>query len=88
MDDRYFRVILVFCKDIRIYEIFLTEKILSDVVPRCEQCQAVVKPDAVFFGEPLPRRFRLVDEDFPRCDLLIILGTSLVVQPFASLVDR
>ncbi|XP_046437101.1 NAD-dependent protein deacetylase sirtuin-2-like isoform X2 [Daphnia pulex] len=67
---------------------WMTEKILSDVVPRCEQCKAVVKPDAVFFGEPLPERFRLVEEDFPNCDLLIILGTSLVVQPFASLVDR
>lgn len=66
----------------------LVEKILSDVVPRCEQCKAVVKPDAVFFGKSLPERFRLVEEDFPNCDLLIILGTSLVVQPFASLVDR
>ena len=64
------------------------EKVLSDVVPRCEQCKAVVKPDAVFFGESLPERFRLVEHDFPNCDLLIILGTSLVVQPFASLVDR
>ena len=23
-----------------------------------------------------------------RCDLLVVMGTSLVVQPFASLVDR
>lgn len=27
-------------------------------------------------------------QDFPRCDLLIIMGTSLQVQPFASLVSR
>jgi len=66
----------------------MTDKILSDIVPRCTECDSVVKPDAVFFGEALPPRFRLVDEDFPRCDLLIILGTSLVVQPFSSLVDR
>jgi len=26
--------------------------------------------------------------DFPKCDLLIIMGTSLVVQPFAHLVER
>uniref|UniRef100_A0A8C8BYS6 NAD-dependent protein deacetylase sirtuin-2 n=1 Tax=Oncorhynchus tshawytscha TaxID=74940 RepID=A0A8C8BYS6_ONCTS len=26
-------------------------------------------------------------QDFPRCDLLIIMGTSLQVQPFAALVD-
>ncbi|TSP46816.1 NAD-dependent protein deacetylase sirtuin-2 [Bagarius yarrelli] len=27
-------------------------------------------------------------QDFPQCDLLIIMGTSLQVQPFASLVSR
>lgn len=27
-------------------------------------------------------------QDFPRCDLLIIMGTSLQVQPFAGLVSR
>lgn len=29
----------------------------------------------------------MLQEDFPKCDLLIIMGTSLKVQPFASLVD-
>lgn len=27
-------------------------------------------------------------QDFPRCDLLIVMGTSLQVQPFAGLVGR
>lgn len=27
-------------------------------------------------------------QDFPKCDLLIIMGTSLVVHPFAGLVDE
>jgi NAD-dependent SIR2 family protein deacetylase len=26
--------------------------------------------------------------DFARCDMLIVMGTSLLVQPFASLIDR
>jgi len=48
-----------------------------------------VKPDIVFFGENLPRRFfELSSEDFECCDLLIVMGTSLTVQPFASLVDN
>lgn len=48
----------------------------------------MVKPDITFFGENLPERFhRLIDEDFSKCDLLIIMGSSLVVQPFASLID-
>ena len=60
-------------------------------IPRCTiaKCKGVVKPDIVFFGENLPERFfKCVREDFKQCDLLIVLGTSLVVQPFASLIDR
>ena len=53
---------------------------------RCA-CGALVKPGIVFFGEPLPRRFfNLAQRDFPQCDLLLVMGTSLVVQPFASLI--
>ncbi|XP_003740400.1 NAD-dependent protein deacetylase sirtuin-2 [Galendromus occidentalis] len=60
-----------------------------DNVPKCTVCKDVVKPDIVFFGENLPSRFfELADEDFAKCDLLVIIGTSLQVQPFAGLVDR
>ena len=56
---------------------------------RCERCGALVKPDIVFFGENLPARFfQLVDDDLPQCDLLLVMGTSLAVQPFASLVNQ
>lgn len=68
---------------------FLSERIFSDLVPTCEKCNGVVKPDIVFFGENLPSRFfSCVEKDFPKCDMLIILGSSLAVQPFASLIDR
>lgn len=68
---------------------FLSERIFSDLVPTCEKCNGVVKPDIVFFGENLPSRFfSCIEKDFPKCDLLIILGSSLAVQPFASLIDR
>lgn len=60
------------------------------MIPKCEECnEGVVKPDIVFFGETLPERFQvLADRDFVQADLLIIMGSSLVVQPFASLIDR
>uniref|UniRef100_A0A0K0CWV5 Deacetylase sirtuin-type domain-containing protein n=1 Tax=Angiostrongylus cantonensis TaxID=6313 RepID=A0A0K0CWV5_ANGCA len=59
------------------------------LVPRCDKCEGVVKPDITFFGENLPKRFfQCVLSDFPKCDLLLIMGTSLVVQPFASLVNE
>ena len=42
--------------------------------------QGLVKPDVVFFGEDLPKRFySLRHLDFSQCDLLLIMGTSLEV---------
>ncbi|VDK66276.1 unnamed protein product [Onchocerca ochengi] len=58
-------------------------------VAYCDKCGGIVKPDIVFFGENLPPRFFTYSiRDFPKCDLLIIMGTSLVVHPFAGLVDE
>ncbi|XP_031634175.1 NAD-dependent protein deacetylase Sirt2 [Contarinia nasturtii] len=68
---------------------WVKEQIFADHVPTCTKCNGVVKPDIVFFGEDLPRKFYVLpDRDFNECDLLIIMGTSLEVQPFASLMGR
>lgn len=72
-----------------LHSLILIEKIFKDTLPKCTDCETVIKPDVVFFGENLPARFfDCMGNDFPDCDLLIIMGTSLVVQPFATLVDR
>ncbi|XP_041352849.1 NAD-dependent protein deacetylase sirtuin-2-like isoform X2 [Gigantopelta aegis] len=70
---------------------WIKDKIFTDTVPKCDQpdCDGVVKPDIVFFGEKLPDRFaECVTDDMNKCDMLIVMGTSLVVQPFASLTAR
>ncbi|XP_072495688.1 NAD-dependent protein deacetylase sirtuin-3, mitochondrial isoform X1 [Notamacropus eugenii] len=59
--------------------------VMADRIPHCPICTGVIKPDIVFFGEQLPQRFFLHMVDFPMADLLIIIGTSLEVEPFASL---
>lgn len=61
--------------------------VMADREPRCSVCTGVVKPDIVFFGESMPQRFLLHLADFPTADLLLILGTSLEVEPFASLCE-
>ncbi|MCJ1397636.1 Sir2 histone deacetylase Hst2 [Xylographa trunciseda] len=56
-------------------------------VPHCvtPQCNGLVKPDIVFFGEQLPEEF-FRNRSLPSAaDLCIVMGTSLSVQPFASL---
>ncbi|KAF8343010.1 Sir2 family transcription regulator [Cantharellus anzutake] len=54
-------------------------------IPRCSKCKGLVKPNIVFFGESLPTSFGKAVPSLRTADLLIILGTSLSVFPFASL---
>mmetsp|Transcript_56231 Transcript_56231/g.131710 ORF Transcript_56231/g.131710 Transcript_56231/m.131710 type:complete len:1318 (-) Transcript_56231:144-4097(-) len=55
-------------------------------VPRCSVCKGLLRPDIVLFGEKLAGGFQEKStDDFKDADLVIIMGTSLQVQPFASL---
>ncbi|CAH1392652.1 unnamed protein product [Nezara viridula] len=68
---------------------WLKRQINRKRIPHCIHCNALVKPDIIFFGENLPRRFyQKMYSDFVECDLLIIMGSSLEVEPFASLALR
>ncbi|MFH1314133.1 MAG: NAD-dependent deacylase [Candidatus Eisenbacteria bacterium] len=58
---------------------------LTEIPPRCK-CGSLLRPDVVWFGEGLPR------EEFDRafnaaeaCKLMLVVGTSAVVQPAASI---
>ena len=62
----------------------LSELMEADEVPACRSCGGVVKPDVVFFGEPvrhLAESERLATES----DLMLVLGSSLTVYPAAAL---
>lgn len=39
-------------------------------------------------GEQMPKEFDNFPKDFAECDCLIVMGTSLQVYPFSSLVDQ
>jgi NAD-dependent deacetylase len=55
------------------------------VPPRCPNCDGLLKPDVVLFGEELPEyplfRAQSLAE---RADLFLVVGSSLTVQPAAS----
>lgn len=68
---------------------WVRERIMVDEIPTCKKCEGIVKPAIVFFGESVPPRFtHLAGQDFLQADLLIVLGTSLTVQPFAGLINN
>ena len=57
-------------------------------VPRCESCSGVVKPGVVLYGEPLDHYVTTgACREISRCDCLIVAGTSLSVEPAASLLE-
>jgi len=54
--------------------------------PLCPQCQNILRPGVVWFGESLD--YRKLEESvnfIAASDLLIVIGTSGIVQPVASL---
>ncbi|MEL7536130.1 MAG: NAD-dependent protein deacetylase [Pseudomonadota bacterium] len=64
----------------------------SFVVPDCDQCGGIVKPDVVFFGENVPRpRVAAAMDALAASDALLVLGSSLIVFSgfrFAREADR
>ncbi|KAK3828709.1 MAG: DHS-like NAD/FAD-binding domain-containing protein [Benniella sp.] len=68
---------------------WVRKHILQGEIPHCKRCGGLVKPTITFFGEELPPRFgQLAMQDFKHCDLLIVMGTSLQVEPFNRLITR
>ncbi|EOO01686.1 putative sir2 family protein [Phaeoacremonium minimum UCRPA7] len=67
----------------------MKQYVLKGEVPHCldKQCDGLVKPDIVFFGEQLPASFYNNRSVPAMADLVLILGTSLTVHPFASLPE-
>jgi NAD-dependent deacetylase len=58
----------------------------GSVPPLCADCQWPIKPDTVLFDEMLPAGIWLAAQKaVEQCDLLLVLGSSLVVYPAAEL---
>jgi len=59
---------------------------LPEVPPRCPECGALARPDVVWYGESLPGRvLEAALAAARRCQLMLVVGTSALVQPAASL---
>jgi NAD-dependent deacetylase len=66
----------------------LEEDDAATAAPICTSCGNYLRPDVVLFGELLPPgAFELAAEKAERCDLCIVIGTSALVYPAASLPE-
>lgn len=56
--------------------------------PRCDACGGYVKTATISFGQPMPAlAMELAGAAARSCDLFVVLGSSLVVYPAASLPE-
>jgi NAD-dependent deacetylase len=61
---------------------------LDSLPPRCTTCGGVLRPDFVFFGEPIPEAAASAAEREAReADLFLLVGTTGEIMP-ASMVPR
>jgi NAD-dependent SIR2 family protein deacetylase len=59
------------------------------VIPSCERCGGVLKPDVVFFGENVPRdRVDAARHHLDEADAMLIVGSSLMVYSGFRFVER
>lgn len=58
----------------------------TTLVVLCPSCSGVIRPDIVFYGEQV-HKYEEAEEVVKKCDLLLVLGTSLTVYPAAQLPE-
>ena len=61
---------------------------LSILPPKCNVCRTVLKPDFVFFGEPIPEPARSNSfNEAEKADVFILIGTTGEIMP-ASIIPQ
>jgi NAD-dependent deacetylase len=66
--------------------VFTTWDETGEVPPKCPDCGGWLRPDVVWFEEPMPEvEMELAERASTGCDVFISIGTSVVVYPAAAL---
>ena len=67
-----------------VYEV--TDQLLADLPPKCSNCNGILKPDFVFFGESIPyEAIAFSQKSVQDADVWLVIGTSGEIYP-ASLL--
>jgi NAD-dependent deacetylase len=80
MHGTIWRVRCLECK-----ETFENRDVPIKILPKCEACGGLLRPDVVWFGEALDEKIlHTIYTCLQRAEVMLIVGTSGVVQPAAS----
>jgi len=79
-------IICLDCEEISGWEEVLQRLKSGESVPLCKKCQGLLKPNTISFGQSLDTQ--VLNESIAwasDCDLLLAIGSTLVVEPAASI---
>lgn len=79
-------VICLSCGDIHPWDYVYERLIDGEETPLCEKCDGYLKPNTISFGQTLDPK--VLDRSYAHvseCDMMLALGSSLVVEPAASI---
>lgn len=63
-------------------------RLATETVPACDVCGGMLRAATVLFGQALPEvPLRRAIEAARQCDLMLVIGSSLVVQPAARIPE-
>lgn len=64
----------------------IKQKIGESLLPLCNICQNILKPNVILFGEPLNQEvWKKAEQISNNCDVMFIVGTSLNIGPVNQL---
>jgi len=79
-------VICLSCGDIHLWDYAYQRLKEGEKVLLCEKCQGLLKPNTISFGQTLdPHVLEQSLKHLSQCDMILALGSSLVVEPAASM---
>lgn len=79
-------VVCLDCGAIGPFDPVYARLLAGEKAPRCLACQGLLKPNTISFGQSLnPDALRQALAWARQCDLMLVVGSSLVVEPAASL---
>ena len=59
----------------------------EESLPECTECGGLLRPHVVWFGEMLsPEVLYGALQAIEQCDILLVVGTSAIVEPAASMI--
>ncbi len=81
MHGNIFRTRCVKCGDIKFDKKVFKEE---ELPPKCEKCEGLLRPDVVWFGEPIPLDVLSKIQEFSeKASAILVVGTSALVYPAA-----